>query len=724
MRVLLRNANGPVEGWTRASFRVAISDEGIGELEGVPEAIDPLTGTNVTVQVDGIDVFQFAVEERLSVAEDVDEIVASGRGAAAALERAIVLPAGYPTFTVRTQTLTGAPFAIWSDVLAQAQARGRLPGYTPTWTATEDSNGDPWQANITVQLDPGTNLKELLREVGEVEGAEWIVRPDLSIDAAPVLGVDRSTEVVLFVGRDQVSRGRRESTRRQRQTIFLEASTGVSESTNTGLDALAGEIWLEGQDFADPTTRPFVAAQIAAQLGQPEVEVDVRVAPDCGIFTRFDVGDIVGLDTGSGPVEFVRVVGASVEIDQEDVEVELTLVSEIALRAQQLDRAIQAKADVQLAASTSFQRRHGLVTADKFLTGAVGSDVAISSVNYVPGVDGWAILGDGTGEFNDVTIRGDLESVNYDPGVAGWQLDRNGNIDLNQGTIRGQLVAAGISAANITADFLSVDRIQAGTITGAKIAGSTITGANIAGGTITGANIAGGTITGANISGGTIEGANIASGTIGGVNIADLAIIADKIATGAAVRRTIPAAAVNNVRVANDIDGGKITAGTISGITGNFIGLSSLGITVNVNPVTANAGLVSTSGAFSGTVSNTGMPTSTDATLPTVRRRGDNVLVSVGSTSALKADIADADLSAGVLELQPRSWRSLADGDDPDRRYHGLVVEEVLEAGLEQLVYAGPDGQPAGIAYDMIGLHLLPVVRQLADRITDLEERP
>lgn len=703
MRVLLRNANGPVEGWTRASFRVALSDEGIGELEGVPEAIDPLTGTNVIVQVDGVDVFQFAVEERLSVAEDVDEIVASGRGAAAALERAIVLPPGYPTFTQRFQTLTGAPFAIWADVLAQAQGRGRLPGYTPTWTATEDSNGDPWQANITVQLDPGTNLKELLREVGEVEGAEWIVRPDLSIDAAPVLGVDRSTEVVLFVGRNQVSRGRKESTRRQRQTIFLEASTGVSESTNTGLDVLAGEIWLEGQDFADPTTRPFVAAQIAAQLGQPEVEVDVRVAPDCGIFTRFDVGDIIGLDTGSGPVEFVRVVGASVEIEEDNVEVELTLVSEIALRSQQLDRAIQAKADVQLAASTSFQRRHGLVTADRFLTGAVGSDVAIASANYVPDVAGWAILGDGTGEFNDVTIRGDLRSVNYVSGSTGWALDRDGNLELNQGTVRGELVAAGINAANLTVGTLNVDRIAGGSITGAKIAG--------------------GTITGANISGGTITGANIASGTIGGVNIADLAIIASKIADGAAIRRTIALGSVNNVRVANDINGDRITAGTISGITGNFVGLTSVGLTVNVSAIAANAGINSTSGSFSSAVSNSGMPTSTDTTLPTVRRRGDNVLVSVASSAALKADLEEAPGDARILDLKLRTWRSLADGDDPDRRFYGLVAEEVREAGLEALVYDDVDGRPSGVAYDMVGVHLLPIVRQLTDRITELEER-
>ena len=763
MNILLRTPNGPLEGFEVASFRVAINDDGIGQIEGLPEVIDAITGP-ITVSVDGQDVFQFGLEERTAVDEDVTSVKVSGRGPSAALERAIILPAGYPAYTVRTRTVTAAPLAVFSQFLAEAQGRGLLAGYTPTWTATDDSNGNPWTVSGTFQLDPGTNLRDLLEETAEVEGSEWLVNPDLTIDAAPQLGTDRSGEVVLFVGRDQVSRGLRQSTRNQRRRVYLEASTGVSEAINTGLGADAGEIWLEGQDFADPLTRPIVAAKIAESLSIPETEVDVRVTPDSGAFTLFNVGDLVGLDTGSGPIQPVRVVGIGVNIT-DDVEVELTLVSEITLRQRKLDRAIQANADVQLAASTSFQRRHGLVTADKFLSGAVGTDVAIASSNYVPNTDGWAILGDGSAELNDVVIRGDIQSVNYVPGTSGWFLDRTGTLELNAGIFRGGLVggtiniggasgffangtdgiwlgsssfatapfrvnlagaltatsgsisgsiiAAGISAANITADFLSVDRLQAGSITGAKIAGGTITGANISGGTITGANIAGTTITNA----------NIVDGTIGGVQIADLAIIAAKIADGAAIRRTIALGSVNNVRVANDINGDRITAGTISGITGNFVGLTSVGLSVNINAINANAGIVSTSGGFSSIISNSGMPTSTDTGLPTVRRRGDNVLVSVASSAALKADLEEAPGDTRILDLKLRTWRSLADGDDPDRRFYGLVAEEVREAGLEALVYDDVDGRPSGVAYDMVGVHLLPIVRQLTDRITELEER-
>lgn len=752
MNILLRTPNGPLEGFTEARFRVAINDDGIGQIIGLPEVIDQITGP-ITVSVDGTDVFRFELEERTSIAEDVTEVVVAGRGPAGALERAIVLPAGYPAFTVRTRTLTGAPLAIWSIFLAEAQARGRLAGYAPTWTSTQDSKGDAWTVSVQVQIDPGTNLRDFLEETSEVEGAEWIVRPDLTIDAAPQLGTDRSDEVVLFVGRDQVSRGLRESTRRQRQTVFLEASTGVSEVTTVGLGAGAGEIWLEGQDFADPLTRPLVAAKIAESLSLPDTEVDVRVAPDSGAFTLFDVGDLVGLDTGSGPISPVRVVGIAVTIT-DTIDVELTLVSEITLRQKQLDRAIEAKADVQLAASTSFQRRHGLVTADKFLSGAVGTDVAIASANYIPGVDGWAILGDGTGEFNDVIIRGDIESVNYDPGVDGWRLDRNGNAELNEGifrggliggtiniggstgffangtdgiwlgastfgaapfkvsltgaltatsgTISGSIVAAGINAANLTVGTLNVDRIANASITGAKIVDATITGGKIANATLTGVKIV--------------------DGTIGGVQIADLAIATAKLANLAVTGGKIGTQAVSNVKVFPNLNGDRLSAGTISGLTGNFVGLTTTGLSVTIGPTNVS-GLISNTGSFSSVISNSGMPTSTDTALPTVRRRSDNILVSVASSAVLKAEIEDAPADLRVLDLKPRTWRSLADGDDPDRRFYGLVAEEVAEAGLPQLVYDDVDGRPAGVAYDMVGLTLVPIVRDLVQQIADLKER-
>jgi hypothetical protein len=433
---------GPIEGFVTASIRTGVNTEGVGSITVPPEIADEIAGP-VRCRVDGQVVFVWTPEDRNVTSDDAETVTISGRGRASALERAIVLPVGYPAFTDRSRTETGAPLAVLSTLLAEAQGRGRVTDLAPSWTATHDSNGDPWTEQVSVTLEPGTNLRELLDSLSEVEGAEWAVRPDGTIDAAPQLGDDRSAEVVLFYGRDQLSRTRRSSSREQRQTIFIEASTGVSEATNTA-DADAGELWLEAQDYADPISRQALADKTALKLGAPEEEADVVVPAEARPFVRFRPGDLVGLDSGSGAPEPVRVVAISLEVgDQVDVRVEATLLTEVALRAQRIERAIQAKADVQLAASPSIQRRHGLVTADKFLSGAVGDAVAISSENYVPGQDGWAILGNGNAEFNDATFRGDLQSDNYVPGVSGWFLDRDGNAEFEEGLFRGVVTTEG-----------------------------------------------------------------------------------------------------------------------------------------------------------------------------------------------------------------------------------------------------------------------------------------
>lgn len=810
MNVLFRSDAGPIEGFTSASFRVAVSDDGVGSLAGVPEAVDPVAGV-IVCTVDGVDVFSWRAEEREATADETETVTVSGRGAAGSLERAIVLPDGYPNFTVRTRSITGAPLAIWSDLLAEAQARGRLPGVTPTWTATEDSKGDPWTTNVTVQLDPGANLRQLLDEVAEVEGAEWLVRPDLTVDAAPVIGTDRSDEVVLFVGRHQVSRGRRESSRRQRQTVFLEASTGVSEVSSPYVDPDAGEIWLEGQDFADPVTRPVVAARLAESLADPDVEVEVRVAPDCGVFDLFTVGDLVGLDDGSGTVERVRVVGVSIEV-RDTVEVELTLISEVTLRQQQLDRAIEAKADVQLAASTSFQRRHGLVTADKFLSGAVGEDVAISSENFVPAIpgpgEGWAIFGDGNAEFNDAIFRGDLQSDNYVPDVSGWKLDRDGDAEFANIQLRDTVTFVGdelqaidnlrvgldISDRSITVNYLGpVDEVAGALSAIVEVPGQTLPPNAFRGVTLTAApgqrlllqrelvalDSADGNILIASDAdnGGTfLDGSVIVSNAnhqfSGAINV-------DGATT---LQGTLGVDNDANVTGQLDIDGGATVGAGFTVLSGQASMLGTLfvaGTTSMSNNLTVIG--TTTSTFFVGDGSGlTNLPTPSLPANPTfdvvdanqyrfrsgaafprldrdgskiqirtagsVRSKGDegffiedgltntsataNTFINVegrifrGQTSSrsLKTNIEHKTLD-GVLALNPVGYLPHEDdkGHDVRRPQYGLILEDVVESGPVELLTYDVDGQPLGIAYDRVGVALIPYVRDLVERVKRLE---
>lgn len=307
---------------------------------------------------------------------------------------------------------------------------------------------------------------------------------------------------------------------------------------------------------------------------------------------------------------------------------------------------------------------------------------------------------------NAIDVRVPLSSSNYVPNASGWRFDLNGDAELNSVTIRGTLAAADgffsgtlgattVAAINIDADqisagFLSVDRLQVNSINGNRITDGTISGGKIQDLAIT-AN-------------------QIANLTIDASKIMNLQINSDKIGN----------AAVNDSKVFPNINGNKVTAGTISGISGSFVSLTSVGITVNVSPGTFNAGLSSTTGAFSSSISNSGMPFSTDTTLQVVRRRSDNILVRTSSSSKYKKDITEANLGEKILDITPKEWSSRADGDDPDRRYYGLIAEEVHDLGLGNLVYY-VDGEPEGVANEMVGVALIPVVKNIKDRLEALE---
>lgn len=55
-----------------------------------------------------------------------------------------------------------------------------------------------------------------------------------------------------------------------------------------------------------------------------------------------------------------------------------------------------------------------VVSFQKIITGSLQADNVLSSSNYVAGVSGWMIDGDGNAEFNDITVRGDIVSTNWD----------------------------------------------------------------------------------------------------------------------------------------------------------------------------------------------------------------------------------------------------------------------------------------------------------------------
>lgn len=262
------------------------------------------------------------------------------------------------------------------------------------------------------------------------------------------------------------------------------------------------------------------------------------------------------------------------------------------------------------------------------LDGVVDVTDDLKSSNYSVGVSGWIIDGDGSAEFNNVTVRGNiqageyssisagyltggtitgetiilsgvssiLKSSNFAWGSAGWQIRGDGDAEFNDVTVRGKLIAQAdseisgvyISEGTITADRIvsvtyaqitsveidnadivdvSADKITAGTITSEIIV---ISGEY---GTIESSNydygVSGWQIIGdgsAEFNNVTVRGRLIAQADseISGVYIEEGTITADRIVS-------VTYAQITSVEIENadivSVSADKITAGTITAET-------------------------------------------------------------------------------------------------------------------------------------------------------------
>ncbi|MCG0612543.1 phage tail protein [Lactiplantibacillus plantarum] len=114
------------------------------------------------------------------------------------------------------------------------------------------------------------------------------------------------------------------------------------------------------------------------------------------------------------------------------------------------------------------------------------------------------------------------------------------------------------------------------------------------------------------------------------------------------------------------------------------------------------------------------------------------------STSASKYKLAiarsDDTLQADrLMTLNLASWNdkvatekmaeSLSNGEIPVeaeinlKRHYGLIAEDLRDAGLDEFLITGKDGQIEGIEYDRLWTVLIPKIKQLNNRINELERK-
>ena len=118
----------------------------------------------------------------------------------------------------------------------------------------------------------------------------------------------------------------------------------------------------------------------------------------------------------------------------------------------------------------------------------------------------------------------------------------------------------------------------------------------------------------------------------------------------------------------------------------------------------------------------------------------DGAVVRSSSSSKYKLDIEyeqQADTANKLLTLDPATWHDKFEseqldkfheiGVDPERkidmsnrRYYGIIAEDLVKAGIEHLVSRNVEtGEVEGVEYSKIGVALIPIIRDLRNRLND-----
>jgi hypothetical protein len=92
------------------------------------------------------------------------------------------------------------------------------------------------------------------------------------------------------------------------------------------------------------------------------------------------------------------------------------------------------------------------------------------------------------------------------------------------------------------------------------------------------------------------------------------------------------------------------------------------------------------------------------------------------STSALKykQDIRDLE-AVNVDLLRPVRYKSKCENDDQTKDHLGLIADEAADAGFEELVTRGEDGEVEGFQYERLTVVLLKEIQSLRQRVAQLE---
>lgn len=334
-----------VPNWLDLSFSKPISDIGAGELAidlddpVFDSELNPVAGlfreylltqeNLIRIYWDGQLVFTF-------LAEDTDEnhihedgtraVKVSGRGVGAILEWATVLPPLYPLYTGLVHTWTNtASMSAWQDLLEEAQARGTATQITPGFDHTTDSQGQPWPDSLNLQINPGSDLLNLLPRFAQACECEWIIEPSGVVKMGDAIGFHREGTVRFYATRHQTQVDAKRTRRSLRNVVFTESA---DHRVPQALDAVSVSAWdrreayLPTANASDEGTAQSFANSVVKVNRDEEISVTFKIAEfgELGrkAFVDYDTGDYIGIDSDDTEIAGTyRVMAMSVKVDSD-----------------------------------------------------------------------------------------------------------------------------------------------------------------------------------------------------------------------------------------------------------------------------------------------------------------------------------------------------------------------------------------------------------------------
>ena len=165
-----------------------------------------------------------------------------------------------------------------------------------------------------------------------------------------------------------------------------------------------------------------------------------------------------------------------------------------------------------------------------------------------------------------------------------------------------------------------------------------------------------------------------------------------------------------------------------SGTAGNAITFTqamTLDASGNLLLATTSPGSGSSTGLTIGSgryIWNVGAYNFTTASGANLVVQSDGIFQRSSSAAKYKQDVRDLE-AVDISNFRPVRYKSKCQGDDQTKEHFGIVADEVAQAGIEELVTRGSNGEVEGFQYDRFTVVLLKSIQEQQTIITALTAR-